>query len=184
MPKRRLLGKKPRRRRSLPASSERKTKPQTDRQSPQARTRALHALAHMRREKVSLAEACRLEHIKPSTFLRYVGSAVRQDKPGGRYRATKGDRFRRDLQIATPFGPVTIPVYASKNAEKISKYLNAVAHYLRTGDQAKLRPFKGKTLKVGRQRIKLLTDPDTLSSLAEADVLHLDQLYASVARRS
>jgi hypothetical protein len=135
----------------------------------------------MRRQHTSLAAACRLEHVKPSTVLRHIGSAIRQDKPGARYRATKGDRFKRDLQIPTALGPITIPVYGSKNAEKISKYLNAVAHYLRTGDQAKLRPFKGKSLKAGGKQVKLLTDPDTLSSLAEADALHLDQLYASVA---
>lgn len=149
-----------------------------------ARERALGALAQMRREHLSLAAASRRERTKATTVLRYARSAVRHERPGGRYRATKGDRFRRDLQIPTAHGPMIVPVYGSKNAEKVSKYLNAIAHYLRTGDEAKLRPFKGKTLKVGRQRIKLLTDPDTLSSLAEADVLHLDQLYASVARRS
>jgi hypothetical protein len=157
--------------------------PQNERQAG-ARNRALNALAHMRRRHVSLAAASRLEHTKPTTVRHYVGSAVRQDRPGARYRATKGDRFRRDLQIPTAHGPMTVPVYGSKNAENISKYLNAVAHYLRTGDQAKLRPFKGKTIKVDGKQIKLLTDPEALSVLAEADVLHLDQLYASVARRS
>jgi len=149
-----------------------------------ARERALGALAQMRREHVSLAAACRLEHIKPATFLRYAGGAVRHDKPGERYRATKGDRFRRDLQIPTAHGPMTVPVYGSKNAEKVSKYLNAIGHYLRTGDEAKLRPFKGKTLKVDGKRIKLVTDLGTLSLLAEADALHLDQLYAFTAGRS
>jgi hypothetical protein len=137
----------------------------------------------MRRKHVSLAAASRLEHIKPTTVLRYVGSAVRHGKPGGRFRATKGDRFRRDLQIPSANGPITVPIYGSKNAENISKYLNAVAHYLRTGDEAKLRPFKGKALKVGGKRIKLLTDPRALLTLGEAGLLHLDQLYASVTRR-
>lgn len=145
----------------------------------ETRTRALNALAHMRRENVSLATAARLEHIKPNTLLRYVGSSLRRDKEGGRYRATKGDRFRRDLQIPTAQGPVTVPIYGSKNAENISKYLNAVAHYLRTGDESKLRKFKGKSLKAGKQRIKLVTGPETLSKLAEADAMHFDQLYAS-----
>jgi hypothetical protein len=149
----------------------------------QTRNRALNALANMRRKHVSLAAACRLEHTKPTTVLRYVGSAVRHDRPGGRFRATKGDRFRRDLQIPSANGPITVPIYGSKNAENISKYLNAVAHYLRTGDESKLRPFKGKALKVAGKRIKLLTDPRALLSLAEADLLHFDQLYASVARR-
>ena len=152
--------------------------PRRDREA-RARERALGALAQMRREHLSLAAASRLEHIKPGTVLRYLGSAVRHDRPGERYRATKGDRFRRDLQIPTAQGLMTVPVYGSKNAENVSKYLNAIAHYLRTGDESKLRPFRGKTLKVDGKRTKLLTDPGTLSALAEADALHLDQLYGS-----
>jgi hypothetical protein len=145
----------------------------------QTRNRALSVLVHMRREHLSLAAAGRLEHIKPATVLRYVGSAIHHDKSGGRYHATKGDRFRRDIQLPTATGPIIVPVYGSKNAENISKYLNAVALYLRTGDQTKLRPFKGKTIQAGKRRIKLVTDPDELSLLADADALHLDQLYAS-----
>ena len=145
----------------------------------QARVRAFAALARMRREGASLAAASRLEHIKPATVVRHVGSAIRQDNTGGRYHATKGDRFRRDLQIPTAQGRITIPVYGSKNAENISKYLNAVSHFLRTGDETRLRKFKGKTLKVGKQRIKLVTDINQLMRLAEADALRLDQLYAA-----
>jgi hypothetical protein len=149
----------------------------------QTRNRALRVLSHMRRTGVSLATASRLEHTKPATVLRHVGSAVRRERPGSRYHATRGDRFRRDLQIPTAQGPVTVSVVGSKQAESISKYLNAVSHYLRTGDESKLRSFKGKAIKAGKQRIKLLTDPDTLLRLAEADAMHLDQLYASRAGR-
>jgi hypothetical protein len=143
------------------------------------RSRALHALAKMRRDNLSLAEACRLEHIKPSTCLRNVGTAVRQDRPGGRYHAIAGDRFRRDLQIPTPLGPVAVPIYGSKNAKEISDYLNAIALYLRKGDTSRLERFKGKTVGVRGQKIELITDPATLSSLALAGALQFDQLYAS-----
>jgi hypothetical protein len=145
------------------------------------RTRALRALTKMRRENLSLAEACRLEHMKPATFLRYVGRAVRQDRPGGRYRATDTDRFRRDLQIPTALGPARVPVYGSKAASELSKYANAINRYLRTGDTSRLRPFQGRTIRSGRERIELITDPATLSSLAQAGALRVDQLYASLA---
>jgi hypothetical protein len=133
----------------------------------------------MRRDKLSLAEACRLEHIKPTTFLRHVGSAVQHGKPGGRYQATAGDRFRRDLQIPTALGPTALPIYGSKNAKEISNYLNAIALYLRKGDTSRLERFKGKTVGVRGQKIELITDPETLSSLALASALQFDQLYAS-----
>jgi hypothetical protein len=144
-----------------------------------ARTRALHALSRMRRQHLSLALACRLEHIKPSTFLRNVGGAIRQNKPGSRYRAVAGDRFRRDLQIPTALGPTPIPIYGSKNAREISNYLNAVALYLRKGDALRLERFKGKTVGVRGQEVELITDPATLSALALAGALQFDQLYAS-----
>jgi hypothetical protein len=148
-------------------------------QAEQARTRALHALAKMRRDNLSLAEACRLEHIKPRTFLRHVGSAVQQDRPGGKYRAATGDRFRRDLQIPTALGPTAVPIHGSKKATEISQYLNAIALYLRKGDTSKLERFKGKTIRVRGQKIELITDPETLSGLALAGALQFDQLYAS-----
>ena len=174
--------KRPGRERASAPSKFLKPNPREERQA-QTRKRALLALGRMRRAHLSLAAASRIQHIKPATVLRHVGSAIRQVRSGGRYRATKGDRFKRYLQIPTVKGPVTVPVYGSKNAENLSRYLNAVSHYLRTGDEAKLRPFKGKSLKAEGKRIKLLTDPGTLMQLAEADALHLDQLYASRTSR-
>jgi len=156
----------------------RNTTRQKDREA-EVRRRALHALAKMRREKLSMAEACRLEHIKPRTLLRHVGSAVQQDRPGGRYRATRGDRFRRDLQIPTALGPIPVPVYGSKGAREIANYLNAIALYLRKGDASQLGHFQGKTIRVRGQKVELITDPATLSALALAGALQFDQLYAS-----
>lgn len=159
-----------------------KTPKASDRAS-ETRSRALAALGRMRREHISLSKACREEHIKPATFRHYVGSAVRQDRPGGPFRATKGDSFRRDLQIPTAQGPTVIAVYGSKNARFISDYLNAISEYLRTGKRAKLDAFKGKSVKVDGKNVKLITDPAMLLPLAEADVLHFDQLYASATGR-
>lgn len=133
----------------------------------------------MRREKLSLAESCRLEHIKPATLRRYVGSAVQQEKPGGRYRATRGDKLRRDLQIPSALGPTAIPIHGNKNATLVSNYLNAVGTYLRTGNRSKLKTFDGVKVGPRGRQVELITDPATLSSLAEAGALQLDQLYAA-----
>lgn len=157
--------------------------PTSSNRASEARTRALAALGRMRREQISLSKACREEHIKPATFRHYVGSAVRQDRPGGPFHATKGDSLRRDLQIPTEQGLTVIPVYGSKNARFISDYLNAISEYLRTGNRTKLNAFRGKTVKVNGKNVKLITDPAMLLPLAEADVLHFDQLYASATGR-
>ena len=144
----------------------------------ETRERALNALSKMRREHLSLSKACREEHIKPATLRRYAGSALRQDKPGGRFRATAGDSFRRDLQIPTTHGMTVFPIYGSKNASIIAKYLNAVSAFQRNKPN-NLASFKGKTVKARGQEIELLTDPAILMQLVEADALHFDQLYAS-----
>lgn len=137
------------------------------------------------RKGASLSAATRLEHIKPSTFLRHVGSAVRQNTPGGRFRAVARDQLRRELQVPTAQGFVSVPVTGINAARQLSDYLNAIGHFNRTGDESKLRPFRGKSFQVvGGQRLKFLTDPDTLMMLAEADALRLDSLYASVSGRS
>ena len=135
----------------------------------------------MRREHLSLSAASRREHVKPATVLRYVGRAIRQDKPSGRFRAAQHDRLARDLRIPTPEGYTTISVRGSKNAQLISSYLNAVGNFLRTGNETNLAKFRGKVLRAEGQRVELLTDTATLSRLADADALHLDHLYKSLA---
>jgi hypothetical protein len=70
-------------------------------------------------------------------------------------------------------------------ARTLSRYINAVAHFNRTGDVSKLRPFDGKTFRLADGgRMTFLTDPDTLLQLAGADALRLDSLYAAVVGRS
>lgn len=165
-----------------PVRTDAKTQQPRNRTS-ETRDRALKALRRMRREHISLSKASREGHIKPATVLRYVGSAIRQDRPGGPFRATVGDRFRRDLQIPTTQEVIAVPVYGSKNASLIAKYSNAVAEYLRTGKRAKLDSFRGKTVKIDGKDIELITDPAMLLPLAEADLLHFDQLYASATGR-
>src|SRR4051812_21084450 len=63
-----------------------------------ARERALKALWAMRQGE-SLSQAARDNGVTTRTVKRYVGSALIQDRPGGRIRATKNDRLVRYLQI-------------------------------------------------------------------------------------
>jgi hypothetical protein len=130
-----------------------------------------------------MSAACKAEHIKPDTFLRYVGRAVRHDKPSGRFRVAATDTLRRELQVPTADGPVHVSVKGIKAAREFSAYLNAIARFNRTGDTSRLKRFKGRTFTADRRRHKFLTDPDRLMELAEADAPRLDSLYASVSSR-
>jgi hypothetical protein len=57
----------------------------------------------------------------------------------------------------------------------LGRYMSAVGNYLRTGDMDTLAEFEGKSI-AGHA---LITDPDILSSLAEAGALTLDEIYAT-----
>jgi hypothetical protein len=156
-----------------------KKSPKLTPRSHSTRNRALHALRLMRSEHLSLAEACKRAHIKQSTFLRYVGDSVRHDRPGGRYRATPSDKHRRDLLLPTALGPAPIPIRGSKQATQVARYLNAVGVYLRKGDERQLKLFEGMKVGPRGRQLELITDPETLSSLAEDGAFNLDQLYAA-----
>ena len=127
------------------------------------------------RQGRSLAEATRLEHIKPSTFRRYVGRVVRQDKPGGRFRAAKTDTLVRELEVQTTEGRIAVAAKGIAAAREFSAHANAIAHFNRTGDTSKLKAFEGKTFTSSGRRYVFLTDTARLMELAEADALSLDK---------
>lgn len=131
--------------------------------------RSLHVLARMRRTGVSLTAAAHEEHIDPRTVRKYLKTELR-----GHGKPTKLDRRKRDMLVPTAVGnaPVTLP--GSKQASELGKYMSAVGKYLRTGDVDGLTKFEGKS--IGGHT--LITDPDLLSSLAQAGALTLDEIYA------
>jgi hypothetical protein len=70
-------------------------------------------------------------------------------------------------------GYESVVVRSSKQAHLAAEHLVAVGRFLRTGDTEWLKPFIGK--RVGG--VELLTDPDRLQVLADADLVKLDALY-------
>jgi lambda repressor-like predicted transcriptional regulator len=136
--------------------------------------RALHVLARMRRTGLTLTAAAREEHIDPRTVRKYLGTELRGPRLKRKVRPTKGDRRRRDMLIPTALGTSPVVVRGSKQATQLGRYMAAVGKYLHTGDSDSLDEFRGKS--IGGHL--LITDPDTLSSLAQAGALQLDEIYA------
>jgi hypothetical protein len=134
-----------------------------------AYNRSLHVLARMRRTGASLTEAAREEQIDPRTVRKYLKTELRR-----RGKPTKVDRRKRDMLIPTTVGNAPITVRGSKQASDLGKYMSAVGKYLRTGDVEALARFEGKF--IGGH--PLITDPELLSSLAQAGALTLDEIYA------
>jgi excisionase family DNA binding protein len=146
-------------------------------QSPEHQ-RALDALARMRRDNVSLAKATRLAHIKPTTFLRYVGSAVYRSGPGKPWKAANADTLKAQMRVLTPTGPVYAVVRNSRERKRLSDYEFALRQF-RAGEEGadkELEKFRG--LRVGGH--VLVTDLDQLIQLEEAGKLDFDELYFSV----
>jgi hypothetical protein len=111
---------------------------------------------------------------------KYLRTELR--KPAGHKgpRPTKADRRTRHMLIPTALGNVPIVVRGSRQASRLGRYMSAVGKYLRTGETGALEEFEGKS--IGGHR--LITDPETLSSLAQAGALELDQIYALPAASS
>ncbi len=149
--------------------------PKNERQV-EARNRALHALARMRRGE-SLSQAARVEHVKLATVKKYVGRHVHQDAPGKRWKPTKSDRLTARMNVPTPLGPMTVTVRGSRERARLSRYNIAVARWRRgkAGD-AELAAFEGQT--VGGH--PLITDVKLLATLEDAGVLEFEELYASL----
>ena len=98
-----------------------------------SRERALKALAAMRGGD-TLSRAARDNGVTTRTIKRYVGSALVEDRPGGRVRATKSDRLVRYLQIPGPNGPRDVSARRLRTASQFAQYKAAINRLLR-GDR-------------------------------------------------
>ena len=136
------------------------------------RQRALAVLARIRSRGESLSQAARNEHTTPRSVKKVVGKQLKRDA-SGHYRATRGDTLRRDLNVLGFDGYEPAVVRSWKQAQLAAEHLVAANRFLRTGDTEWLKPFLGK--RVGG--VELLTDPDRLQILAEADLVKLHALY-------
>ncbi len=114
----------------------------------------------------TLSRAARDNGVTVRTVKRYVGSALVQDRAGGRIRTTKSDSLVRYLQIPGPDGPRDITVRGSKPASQFAQYKAAVNRLLR-GDRNAMAPWRGKKI----QGIELVADPKILVEQARKDIL-------------
>lgn len=135
--------------------------------------KALHVLARKRRTGETLTAAAREEHIDARTVRKYLGIELR-GFVAGRTRPTSADRRRRRMLVPTPRGPAPVTIHGSNQASQLGRYMSAVGKFLRTGDTDALDEFEGQSI-AGHP---LITDPDTLSSLAQGGALQLDAIYA------
>ena len=141
--------------------------------SGRAYNRALHVLARMRRTNETLTAAAREEHIDPRTVKKYLRAELR-GMANGEVQPTRTDGRTRCMLIPTGHGVAPTLIRGSKNASQLGRYMSAVGKFLVSGDTDPLEEFEGLSIAGHR----LITDPDVLSTLAQAGALQLDQIYA------
>jgi hypothetical protein len=121
------------------------------------------------RNGMSLDEASRLEHIKPDTLRRHVGSVFHQDRPNGRIRVAPTDEFVRYMNVPGPDGPIPVSPKGIQQAREFSQYANAVLHFKRSGDISRLKPFEGRTFVTATgELVPFMTDRESLIRSAQA----------------
>jgi hypothetical protein len=126
----------------------------------------------MRRNDLSLTQAAKRAHANPRTVRKYLGAAV--ERRGRRFLPAKTDQLPRELAYLGPKGPEWVTVRDSESATLLGEHASAVNRYLTRGDEDALKPFDGKSVKVGRRRLPLLTDLATIDRLAEGGELHYE----------
>jgi hypothetical protein len=141
-----------------------------------ARRAALDALNYIRNDGLSLHAAAESAGTTPAAVLRYAGSAL--ERHGGRYVAKPGDRLLRVMVVLGSGGiEHEVEVRGSRAASLIGTHWSAIDHYLRTGDDSRLRRLDGKTV----AGVPLEGDPDTLDEWQHRGVLEIEDVYELVA---
>ena len=144
-----------------------------NRRQAELRETSLAVVALSRREGLKLSTAAKIEGIRPSTVLRYAGSAFK--KNGKDYSTKKTDRIPRPLNIPDSKGQRHVTVLGPKAASQIARWWNAVKKAQRTGDYSALKEFHGKRVPYGG--FTFVTSPAKLKKFAEAGILDIEKLY-------
>ena len=146
--------------------------PRNSRQA-ERREISLAVVALSRREGLKLSTAAKIEGIRPSTVLRYAGSAF--ERRGKDYRAKRTDRIPRTVIVLDSKGKRSITVSGPRAASQIARYWNAVKKAQRTGDYSGLKKFRGKRVPYGG--FNFVTSPAKLKRFADAGILEFEKLY-------
>jgi hypothetical protein len=93
-------------------------------------------------------------------------------------RASKADRRVRDLLFPQSFGDVRIPTRSSRDATKLSDYYNDRDKLLR--GKLGVADFEAKWRGVRIAGQEVFADAAAILGMAEADVLKMENLYASL----
>ena len=165
-------------------SSRRKGKPRTLRYSSltarqkEADDRTTNLITDLRRGKGPYTELLRKSHLGSRTARKYARRDLLGGSRGKPVRASKADRRVRDLLFPMRTGDVPIRTRSSRDATMLSDYYNDREKLLR--GKLSVAKFETKWRGVRIAGKEVFADAGTILEMADADVLKMENLYASV----
>lgn len=132
----------------------------------------------VRGDKGPWPELLRKHHLSSRKARESAGRDLLGGTRGKPVRASKADRRVRDLKFPMPSGDVPIRTRSSRDATKLSEYYNDRDKLLRGKVSAEAFEAKWRGVRVARR--ELFANTDRILQMAEADVLKIEDLYASV----
>ncbi|HWY59399.1 MAG TPA: hypothetical protein VNZ03_33350 [Terriglobales bacterium] len=140
--------------------------------------RTTNLVTDLRRGEGSYTELLRKHHLGSRTARKYAGRELLGGTRGKPVRASKADRRVRDLNFPQSSGDVRIRTRSSRDATKLSDYYNDRDKLLR--GKLGVADFEAKWRGVRVAGREIYADAEAILGMAEADVLKMENLYASV----
>jgi hypothetical protein len=140
--------------------------------------RSIDLLYDLRHGEGPYTKLLRKHHLDTRTARRHLGRNLLGGTRGKRVRASKTDMLVRELVFPTGWADVPRLVRGSKAASKLSDYYNDREKLLK--NELSPTEFEAKWRGVRIARRELFANADRILQMAEADVLNIEDLYASV----
>jgi hypothetical protein len=140
--------------------------------------RTTNLITDRRRGEGSYTELLRKYHLSSRTARKYARRDLLGGTRGKPVRASKADRRVRDLMFPKSSGDVRIRTRSSRDATKLSDYFNDRDKLLR--GKLGVANFEAKWRGVRIAGQEVFADAAAILGMAEADVLKMENLYASV----
>lgn len=141
-----------------------------------ARSRALHAVADMRRERLSPSTAAKQNGTTLRTIKRHVPSTLHREPGRRRWTVKRGDTYAAEMEVLTAQGVRIIAVQGSRNRSIVGRHWAVVQRFLALGESAEpeLLEFRGVVV----SGYELLADPDEITEMGSLSELDEIDVYA------
>jgi hypothetical protein len=139
--------------------------------------RVSNFISDYRRGEGTPSELLRKHHLARRTVRKYGGRDIFGGTPGRPLRVSKSDRRVRLLMFPTSVGDVPIRTHSSRDATKLSEFFQDRDKLLRGKLSAESFEIKWRLVRVANR--ELFSDVSAILEMADADVLKLENLYAS-----